>query len=157
MTATIRIAKRLVPLEQIVLVEPFVAEENARIFSERPLKTRVVLLNRTSLLTEDAVEAFAEQYGFRTLFGEGIAANPSVAFGVETFAPQEGFSPTRPFLSRLTWKDETGQTQSKLLLATPESVLRVIIRGEPESTGDAKPEAKRHRRSKRQRAEPEPS
>jgi len=157
MSETIKIAKRYVPIEHIAILEPFVAEENLLIKSERPLKTRLVLLNRESVLTEDALEAFAERHGFRMLSDEGIATNPMVAFSVESFAAQDGFAPTKPYRSRLAWKDQTGQTQSKLLLAEPEKVLAVVVRGEPESRADGKPAAKRSRRTRKQQPVPAPS
>jgi hypothetical protein len=151
---TLTIGKRLVPFEQIALVEPFDLATNERIQTDKPFKTRVVLLNRDSILTEEPLELFAETNGFPTLAEDGVATNPQVHFAVETFRPVEGFNPTNPYLSRLVWRDLDGNTQSKLLLTKPEHVLAVAVRGElePEDIEEAsapKP-AIRRRSSRRQ-------
>lgn len=158
MSETVKIAKRLVPLEHIVLLEPLTPEDLARIKTERPLKSRVVLLNRESVLMEEELATFAEKYGFRILGGEdGIAANPLVSFSVEAFSPSDLFEPTKPYRSRLMWKDQTDQSQSKLLLAEPETVLAVVIRGEPVAASEGKSVAKRSRRTRRPSTRPSAS
>jgi len=50
---TITLGRRLVPLEQIALVEPFDPSANPRMQTDRPFKARVVLINRDSILTEE--------------------------------------------------------------------------------------------------------
>ena len=133
MSKTIQIGRRLVPVEQIALVEPFDPETQKSMRSDRPFKARIVLLNRDSVLTEDSPEAFAESHSFRGLIEDGAYTNPQVHFAVESFHPVEGFNPTKPYLSRLVWRDLDGNTQSKLLLTKPEHVLAVAVRGELES------------------------
>jgi hypothetical protein len=127
---TITIGRRLVPREQIVLVEPFDAAANPLLRSDRMFKTRIVLLNRDTILTEETPMAFAEANAFRPLIDDGVFTNPTVHFSVEAFHPAEGFNPRLPYLSRLVWRDLDSNVQSKLLLSKPEDVLRVAVRGE---------------------------
>jgi hypothetical protein len=97
--AIVTIARRLYPVESIALIEPFVrpAEGELPFRSERNFQARVVLRNRDSVLTEMSPQAFVEAHGFRLLAEEAIATNPALAFRVETFAPSEGFRPSKPF------------------------------------------------------------
>jgi len=44
MSNVVRVAKRLIPIEQIVLVEPYVQNANASITTGRDFKSRLVLL-----------------------------------------------------------------------------------------------------------------
>jgi hypothetical protein len=53
-----------------------------------------------------------------------------VRFLVETFEPAEGFQPRKPYQSRLKWRDQDGNEQSKLLLTKPETVIAVVLRGQ---------------------------
>jgi hypothetical protein len=154
MSKTVTLGRRLVPLEQIALIEPFEPAAHSRMQTDRPFKARVVLLNRDSILTEEPPELFAEAQGFRMLTEDGVATNPQVHFSVESFHPAEGFNPTKPYLSRLVWRDLDGNTHSKLLLTKPEHVLAVAVRGElePEDIEEAsapKPTVRR-RSSRRQ-------
>jgi hypothetical protein len=64
------------------------------------------------------------------LSDDGIATNPTIHFSVEAFEPAEEFKPSKPFRSRLLWRDQNGQMHSKLLLSAPENVLAVAVRGE---------------------------
>jgi hypothetical protein len=89
-----------------------------------------VLIDRYNVLTEDTVEAFAEANKFRRLPDDNVATNPAVRFLVETFEPSEGFQPRKPYQSRLKWRDQDGNEQSKLLLTKPETVIAVVLRGE---------------------------
>lgn len=130
MPTTVTFGRRLVPVEQIAIVEPFDPSANLRMQSERPFKARVVLLNRDSILTEEPPQVFAEANGFRLLAKDGVFTNPDVHFGVEVFHPVSDFQPAKPYLSRLVWRDLDGNTQSKLLLMRPEDVLAVAVRGE---------------------------
>ena len=50
MTHTITIGSRLVPLEQIALVEPFEPSTQNPLRTDRAFKSRIVLLNRDSIL-----------------------------------------------------------------------------------------------------------
>jgi hypothetical protein len=126
---TITIGKRLVPVEQIALIEPFDEASRERMQSEKSFQTRIVLLHRESVLTEEAMAAFAEHNGFRVLAGDGIATNPVIQFSVEAFEPAGEFNPTKPYKSRLLWRDPSGKVQSKLLLSAPEEVLASTVRG----------------------------
>jgi hypothetical protein len=137
MSVTVTVGKRLIPLEHIALIEPFDAAAQAKLEIDRPFQARIVLIDRESVLTEEALAAFAGKHGFRVLSEEGIATNPAIRFSVEAFEPAEGFKPTKPYRSRLLWRDRDGQAQSKLLLAGPETVLAVVVRGgtEPSATG----------------------
>ncbi|MCP3439810.1 hypothetical protein [Bradyrhizobium sp. CCGUVB14] len=130
---TITIGKRLIPLEHIALLEPFDPSQQQRMQSERPFQTRLVLVNRDSVLSEDALATLAEQNGFRIFADENIATNPAILFSVEGFEAEKSgdFQPTKPYRSRLLWRDPiTGKAHSKLLLAAPEDVLATVVRGE---------------------------
>src|SRR5262249_36336267 len=127
--SVIKIGKRLIPIEQIALIEPYDPAANPRVKTERQFQARVILIDRDSVLTEEAPEAFAEANGFRMLAEDRIATNPAVAFFVETFEPTEGFPPTKPYATRLRWRDQDGEIQSKLLLTGPETVLSVTVKG----------------------------
>jgi hypothetical protein len=60
----ITIGKRLVPAEQIALVETFDPAGNPEFKPEREYKARVIVLNRDTVLMETAPEQFAEASGF---------------------------------------------------------------------------------------------
>lgn len=133
MANSITIGKRLVPFEQIALIEPFEPPAQNPLRSDRDFKSRIVLLNRDSILAEFEPLAFAEEHGFRMLLKDGTATNPCLHFGVETFEPSEDFQPSKPFQSRILWRDLDGNTQSKLLLTEADDVLAVAVRGEDAS------------------------
>lgn len=132
---TIVIGKRHIPLEHIALVESFDPSAHPGMKTDKAFKARVVQVDRQSVLTEETVEAFAGTHGFRFVPGDQLATNPAIRFGVENFTPAEGFEPTKPFVTRLSWRDLDGDTQSKLLLSPPEAVLAAVV------TGGKKPEA----------------
>lgn len=132
MNNVVTIGKRLIPIEHIAFVEPYDPSTNPKLQTSRDYRARIVMINRDSVLTEQTPEQFAEAHSFRTLQGDQIGTNPSVAFRVETFEPAEGFTPSKPFATRLLWRDHDGNDQSKLLLAAPETVLAVVVRGEAE-------------------------
>jgi hypothetical protein len=137
--STITIGRSVVPLEHIALVEHFDLAANPRLKTERPFQSRVVLLNRESVLTEQSWQAIAEAHGFRLLPEDSVAANPAVQFRVQTFEPTEGFKPTKPYTTRLLWRDLDGNDQSKLLLTKAVSVVAIVVQGEApgdESTPD---------------------
>ena len=94
------------------------------------VKVRVVLLNRDSILSEEAPEAFAQAHGFRLLAEDGVFTNPNVRFGVEVFEPAGDFQPTKPYQTRLGWRDLDGNTHSKLLLTKPDDALAIVVRGD---------------------------
>ena len=93
----------------------------------------------------------------RRLPDDNVATNPAVRFRVETFEPSEGFQPRKPYQSRLKWRDQDGNEQSKLLLTKPETVIAVVLRGEaaPAPDQQATPsEAPAPQRRARRPAEP---
>ena len=96
MNNVITIGKRLIPVEQIVLVEPFDPATNAGFKSDRPFKARIVLHNRDTVLSEDGPDSFADRHGFRLLVDDHMAVNPNVAFRIEVFAPTDDFRTDRP-------------------------------------------------------------
>jgi hypothetical protein len=152
MSKNIQFGKRIVPVEQIALVEPFDPETQKNMRSHRPFKSRIVLLSRDSILTENDPLAFAEEHGFRVLPKDSVATNPAVHFSVEHFEPTADFQPSKPFVSRLMWKDGDGNTQSKLMLSEPEDLIAIAVRGEvPKAEGPEKPGTS-PRRSRRGRA-----
>jgi hypothetical protein len=151
MQNVLTIGKRLIPLEQIALVEPFDPASNPDFKTEKPFKARLVLITRDTVLTEDTPEAFAEAHGFRLLPDDQIAANPGVAFRVETFSPTESFKPDKPFATRLKWRDPDGNEQSKLLLAPPETVIATVVRNGAEPDAAPKPRRARVRAPRRAR------
>ena len=165
--STVTIGKRLIPLDHIALVEPFDPSAHPGMKSDKAFKARVVLIDRQSVLTEETVEAFAQAHAFRLLAADQVVTNPAIRFGVETFVPAEGFEPTKPFLTRLSWRDLDGNTQSKLLLTPPEAALAIAVTGEskdetpspaPRGGGGRKPTATIDRRKARRRAqEPAPA
>lgn len=136
---TLTIGKRLIPLSHIALVEPFDPASHPGMKTDKAFRARIVLLDRQSVLTEETVETFAGTYGFRMLKEEGVATNPAIRFGVENFVPAEGFEPNKPYLTRLSWRDLDGNTQSKLLVSTPEAVLALVVHGGSEAPAGSKP------------------
>jgi hypothetical protein len=128
----VTLGRRLVPIEQIAFVEPFDPAANPEFKPEKAYKARVVLLNRDSVLTEDTPQTFVKAHRFRMLSDDAVATNPAITFKVETFAPNEGFKPAKPYATRLMWRDQDGNEQSKLLLSKPETVIAVSVRGEAE-------------------------
>ena len=157
MTDTLTIGKRLVPLEHVALIEPFDPSSQTRIQSERPFQARIVLIDRESVLTEEAPAALAERHGFRILSEDGIATNPAVHFSVEAFEAAEGFEPKKPYRSRLLWRDQDGQSQSKLLLAEPAHVLAIAVRGEKGPSASPTPAESASRRGRRRKPSPNPA
>jgi len=132
MSDTITLGRRLIPIAHVVLAEPFDPAANPRFESDKPFRTRVVLLDRDSVLTETPPQAFGEANGFRLLPDDAVFVNPAIRFRVESFEPGQDFQPTKPFATRLMWKDLDGQVQSKLLLSKPELVLAVAVQGAAE-------------------------
>ena len=146
---TITIGKSLVPAEHIALVEHFDLAANPRLQTERPFQSRVVLVSRDSILTEEPWQAFAEAHGFRILPEDSVATNPAVQFRVQTFAPTRDFKPNKPYASRLLWRDLDGNDQSKLLVTNPASVVAIAVKGEPDPAAARDNAVKRTTRRKR--------
>lgn len=154
------VGRRLIPPEHIALVESYEASANPRVQSSRDFRSRVVLINRDSILIEEPTKAFAESNKFRMLPDDEVATNPAVHFSVERFEAAEDFQPSRPYATRLMWRDLDGNDQSKLLLTKPEQVLAIAVQGEepPAAVPSEHPAARR--RAKRQRGagqEPAPA
>src|SRR5262249_2295487 len=130
MTNTITVGRRLFPREHVAFVEPYDPNANPDFQTSREYKGRLVMVNpRESFLTEETPQAFAEANGFRMLEKDGMGINPALHFRVESFAPSDGFNPTKPYATRLLWRDLDGKDQSKLLVTPPETVLAVAVRG----------------------------
>ncbi len=101
---------------------------------------------------------FADAHSFRLLAEDNVATNPGIMYQVETFAPSDGFKPSRPYATRLRWRDLDGNDQSKLLLTKPDTVIAVALRGQPETGPERKTSPRRpprSRGSRRQAAAPE--
>jgi len=155
MQNVITIGPKHVPIEQIAYVEPFDPAANPEFKPEKPFKARVVLLNRETVLTESTPQEFAEAQGFRMLPEDNVATNPAVTFRVESFEPTKDFNPTKPYQTRLKWRDADGNEKSRLLLAKPETVIAVARRSQSEPATDRKPSRRpAQRRTPRQRATP---
>jgi hypothetical protein len=152
MNSVITIGKRLIPAEQIALIEPFDPASNPEFKSDKPFKARVVLLNRDTMLAETTPQEFAQAHGFRMLAEDSVAVNPAIGFRVETFEPTETFRPEKPFATRLKWRDGDGAEHSKLLLTRPETVIAVAVRGESEPGAATKTPLPRPVRSRARRA-----
>jgi hypothetical protein len=118
--------KRLISAEQIALIEPFDPASTPAVSYYREFKGRLLLLCRKFVLTEEAPSVFAEQHRCTMLQEDGVALNPKVEFKVERFEPTDKFTPARPFLTRLKWRDPDGAEQSKLLLTSPENVINKL-------------------------------
>ncbi|MGY3235624.1 hypothetical protein ACVWZ4_003833 [Bradyrhizobium sp. USDA 4472] len=56
----ITVGKRLVPIEDIAIVEAFEARDDPSLRSSKEFRARVVLVDRESLLIEQTQEAFAK-------------------------------------------------------------------------------------------------
>lgn len=153
------IGKKLVPTEQVVFVEPYDPTASPRFQTAREFQSRVVMLGRDSILAEQSVEDFAKEHGFRMLPEDSVATNPGIHFRVETFTPAEGFTPRKPYVTRLLWRDLDGNDQSKLLLTKPEEALAICVRGEPigtEQNDNAKPIQRRASRNRTRRSRMQP-
>jgi hypothetical protein len=101
MENVITLGKRPLPIERIAVIEPFDPSSNPDFKPEKETKARVVLLNRDTVLTDSVPLEFAAAHGFRMLTEDNVAANPSIAFSVESFSPSESFKPTKPYRTRL--------------------------------------------------------
>jgi hypothetical protein len=156
MQNVVTIGRRLVPVEHIALVESFDPAKNPQFQPERAFKARVVLLNRDTVLTEQTPKEFADAHGFRMLAEDNVATNPALTFRIETFEPTDTFRPAAPYLTRLKWRDHDGNEQSKLLLAKPETVIAIALRGEVEPGPDRQtlPRRPTSRRTQRRRTAP---
>lgn len=144
----ITIGKRLIPVEQIAFIEPFDPSSNPEFKSDRPFKARVTLRNRDSVLAESAPEELGQAQGFRMLAEDQMHVNPAIPFNVESFAPTETFNPTKPYATRLKWRDGEGNEHSKLLLTKPETVIAIVVRSGEAAPASASADPNRPPRSR---------
>lgn len=156
MSDVIIIGKRLVPRQEVALVEPYEPREDSRIQSPRNFLARIILTNRESILIEESAEAFAGHNGLRMIAADRTALNPSVRFRVETFQPDDDFKPSKAFKTRLKWSDFDGNEQSKLLVSEPEAVLAVTMAQASDEPAAKLPPASSARSSRPRRARPRP-
>jgi hypothetical protein len=156
MQNVITIGRELVAVEQIAYIEPFEPSPNGQFKRDKPYKGRVVLLNRETVLTEDAPRDFAEANGFRLLPEDNVATNSLISFRVRSFAPSDDYNPGKPFQTRLMWRDPNGDSRSKLLFTKPEMVIAIVLRGETEPGVErkARPRRPAQARSSRKRTTP---
>jgi hypothetical protein len=115
----ITIGKRLVPVEQIALVEPYDPAANPRIKTERQFQARIILIDRDSVLTEDAPAAFAEANGFPMLAEDQTALNPAVAFFVETSSRPRASSRASPTPRACAGAIATARSKASCCLPSP--------------------------------------
>lgn len=157
MAKVVTIGRRVLPIEDIVLVEPFDPASRPDFKAGEPFKARVVLLGGDSVLTKSTPKEFADEHGFRILPQDNVATNPAVRFEVENFEPTESYKPPQAFLTRLKWRDHGRNEQSKLLLTKPEAVVDIVLRGITESSPDQKasPEPPVRRARRRRDTAPE--
>jgi hypothetical protein len=101
MPDVITIGKRLIAIDQIAFVEPFDPSRNPNFKPSKEFKSRLVLLNRDIVLTEEEPRAFAQARGLRFLDEDNVGINPAIPFRVETFEPTLDFKPEKPFQARL--------------------------------------------------------
>lgn len=149
------IGKRFVPVEQIAFVEPFDPSANPEFKPEKDFKSRIVLVNRDTVLTEMTAQQFAEDHSFKYLAEDEVALNGGVVFfWVEAFAPTEDFRPQKPYQSRLKWRAPDGREQSKLLVTEP--VVVAVIVANPLAASNP-PQKQAHLRAPRRPARPRKS
>ena len=145
----ITIGKRLVTAAQIAFVEPFDPAANPEFKPEKDFKSRVVLLDRDVVLTEQPVGEFAEAHGLHLFKQDDVAVNRAIAFKIETFEPTESFKPSKPYKTRLKWSDASGGEQSKLLVTEPETVIAEILGAKVAAPASAKRAARRPGRGRK--------
>jgi hypothetical protein len=135
----LKLNRYIIPVEQIVGVEPYDPAANPEFRTERTYRSRVILLNRESHLAEDTVESLTTRLALRFLAEDQTAFNPTVEYQVEYFSPSETFKPERPFKSRLVWRDADGNKQSKLLKTNPAIVVTTLLRADLETAPKSRP------------------
>ncbi|WP_298242059.1 hypothetical protein [uncultured Bradyrhizobium sp.] len=158
MENVVRVSKHLLPIERITLFEPFAPSSGEPLNTQKEFKTRIVLRDRVSVLSEETPEDLTKAHGFRWIEADRVGVNPNIAFRVELFAPTESFKPSKQFLSRMAWNDDEGNNQSKLMLTAPEPLLALVVRGQTADadgeTAQITPRRRRNQRSRRLRQPP---
>jgi hypothetical protein len=127
------LGRHMIPVEHIVRVEAFDPAQNPDFNSDRPYRSRVVLVNGDTHLSEEMLEPLTGKIGFRFLAQDQTAFSPHLAYRVETFMPTATFTPEKPFKTRLKWRDADGEEQSKLLLTPPEIVISIVMQAAAQS------------------------
>jgi hypothetical protein len=140
MNDLVQIGKRLVPLEEIALIENYTPDASKPLRTEKAFRSRVTMLDKTSVLSEDGIAAFIDTHGFRMITPDSLATNPHTTYWVEKFEPSEAFQPEKPFLTRLLWRGQNGMAHSKLMLAPPEAVLAIAVRGQQDAESSTQAE-----------------
>src|SRR5260370_37997929 len=148
MQNVITIGPELIPVEQIAYIEPFEPSGNGQFKPDKPYKGLVVLLNRETVLAETTPAEFAETNGFHLLPEDNVATNPLITFRVRRFEPTEDFKPTKPYQTRLIWRDPDGNSRHKLLLTKAEMVIAIALRGETEPGNERKARPRRPAQSR---------
>jgi len=156
MQNVITIGRVLVPVEQIAYVEAFEPPADGRFKPDKPYKSRIVLLNRETVLCEATPQEFADANGFRLLPDDNVATNPGIDFRVESFVPTKDFDPGKPYQTRLIWRGLDGINRFKLLLTKPEMVIAITLRGETEPGNERKARPPRPAQSRAPRKRPIP-
>jgi hypothetical protein len=145
----ITVGQHHLAIGQVACVEPFDASAQREDFrSDKPYRSRIVLLNRDTHLSEDTPEAFVTRYGFLFLAEDETAFNPGLFYKVSSFTPTATFNPRKPFKTGVEWTDAFGEKQRKLLLTQPEIVLATLVRG-----GMSEPKTRTKRMMSRRRVE----
>jgi hypothetical protein len=139
----ITLGKKLIPAKQIAFIEAFDPASNPEFKPDRDFKGRVVLLNRDTVLTEMTPADFASAHNMRLLADDNVAVGQTIAFRVETFTPTETFKPNKSYLTRLKWRDQDGNEQSKLLVTPPETVVTELSLRRKKSAPRSKPSPRR--------------
>jgi len=132
-----------VPAEQIAFVEPFDPAANPEFKPEKDFKSRVVLLDRDIVLSEQTARDFADAHELHLFTEDGVAVNRAIRFKIEMFERTDDFKPSKPYQTRLKWNDLAGDEQSKLLVTAPEIVIAEILNAKVEAPASAKRPARR--------------
>jgi hypothetical protein len=104
----ITIGKRHFAAEQVAFIEPFDPAANPEFRPEKNFKGRVVLLDRDIVLTEQTPQDFATARELHLFTEDNVAVNRAIQFKIETFEPTQDFKPTKPYQTRLKWRDPKG-------------------------------------------------
>lgn len=144
----ITVGRKLVVVGQVAFVEPFDPSANPEFKPEKNYKGRIVMLNRDIVLTEQTPQEFASEHELHLFTEDGVAVNRAIVFRVETFEPTERFNPSKPYKTRLKWRDFTGGEQSKLLLTEAETVIGELLGVKEELAKSAKRPPKRPARGR---------
>ena len=120
------VGRRHIPSGSVALIEPYVHPDHSIVRPMVRVYGRVILINRDSIVVGEHPISFSREHGFCWLSIDRVGLNPDIHFRVEDFLPQDGFVPSRAFASRLIWRDQDGNEQSKLLLSEPKTALGAL-------------------------------